>query len=232
MKHLFAALLLVSFSSVLADTPAKIAEDYRKAAAAALVKLNSTLEQATVPLIAQLVKFGDTAGAEELRAQLKAKTAGEPVLKMQPSATLLFAQYDAARLKALEPAQKAAVARIEAMLNGKEGRSLDAVTELGKVRGEIEEGRTSVMNSFPTTWTYHKNAESEPMADLKLLPDGTWSLVDIKDKETTLGKWKQTGDTTAELDTGKLVWKLEYKGKSGVIVRPDIGNRYIKLVRR
>ena len=37
MKHLLLALLLVSFSSALADTPAKIAEDYRKASAAALV---------------------------------------------------------------------------------------------------------------------------------------------------------------------------------------------------
>ena len=74
MKHLVLALLLVSFSSALADTPAKIAEDYRKAAAAALVKVNETLEKATVPLIATLVKAGDTAGAEELQQQLKAKT--------------------------------------------------------------------------------------------------------------------------------------------------------------
>ena len=71
---LLASLLLVSFSSALADTPAKIAEDYRKAAAAALTKLNVTLEQSTVPLIAALVKAGDTAGAEELQEQLKAKT--------------------------------------------------------------------------------------------------------------------------------------------------------------
>ncbi len=45
MKHLllFAALLLAT--RAFADTPAKIAEDYHKAAAAALVKVNTMLEK-------------------------------------------------------------------------------------------------------------------------------------------------------------------------------------------
>jgi len=143
MKHLLPfVLLLLSFSSTLADTPAKIAEDYRKAAAAAVAKLNETLEQATTPLIAKLVAGGDTAGAEMLTTQLKAKLAGEPVTTPQASAVLLFAQYDQARAKALEPAQKASIARIEGMLKpGASTPRLEVVTELGKVRAEIEAGK-------------------------------------------------------------------------------------------
>ena len=83
MKHLLLALLLATFSSALADTPGKIAEDYRKAAAVAVTKLNETLEQAATPLIAKLISSGDTSGAEQLVAQLKAKLAGEPVATPQ-----------------------------------------------------------------------------------------------------------------------------------------------------
>ncbi len=141
MKHLLLALLLVSFSSALADTPAKIAEDYRKAAAAALTKLNGTLEQAATPLIAKLISSGDTDGADALAEQLKAKLAGEPVATPQASATLLFAQYDQARAKALEPVQKASIARIESLVKSTNGSpKLETLTELSKVRAEIEAG--------------------------------------------------------------------------------------------
>ncbi|MDB6003604.1 MAG: hypothetical protein JWR15_591 [Prosthecobacter sp.] len=234
MKHLLLALLLVSFvaSSAFADSPAQISADYRKQAAAALTRLNETLEKATVPLIAALVKAGDTDGATGLREQMKTKTTRDTVMKPQTSAAALFTSYDAARIRALEPAQKAAVSRIDAMLSSSEGKKLDVVTELGKVRAEIEAGRVVASSSFPSTWTYHKNEDSVPMADLTLTPDGTWSLVDILDKATTTGTWRQTGDTSADLNTGKLIWKLDYKAKSGVIVRPDIGNRYLKLVHK
>lgn len=141
MKHLLLVLLLVSLSSALADTPAKIAEDYRKAAAAALAKLNGTLEQATTPLISRLVVSGNTAGAEQLAAQLKAKLAGEGVPMPQASARLVFAQYDQARVKALEPVQKAGISRIESLLKSAEGGpKLETVTELGRLRAEIETG--------------------------------------------------------------------------------------------
>jgi hypothetical protein len=184
MKQLLLALLLVSFSSALADTPAKIADDYRKAAAAALVKVNETLEKATVPLIATLIKAGDTASAEELRAQLKAKTLGEPVMKPQASAANMFKLYDAARVKALDSAQKTAVARIEAMLNGKEGGNLEVVTELGKVRAEIEAGKAAFATAptpnvpdIPMAWNYYTGMDkSRLVGELLLSADGTLAL--------------------------------------------------------
>jgi len=232
IKHLLLLAVLLLATSASADTPAKIAEDYRKQAAAALTKVNDMLEKATVPLIAALVKAGDVEGANALREQLAAKAAGDSVMKPEPSAAALFKSYDAARMKSLEPAQKSAVSRIDTMLSSSEGKKLDVVTELGKVRMEVEAGKVIGPSSFPSIWTYHKTADSVAMADLKLLPDGTWSLVDILDKSTTIGTWKQTGNITAELNDGKRIWKLDYKEKSGIIVRPDIGNRYIKLVRK
>lgn len=139
MKLLLAVLLLASAS--LADTPAAISADYREKVTAALAKVNDTLEKATVPILADLVKAGDTAGADEVKAQLKAKQDGEPVMKPHAKTANLFTLYDAARLKALEPAQKAAISRIDALLAGSDGKKLDVVAELGKVRGEIEAGR-------------------------------------------------------------------------------------------
>lgn len=146
MKHLLLAFLVVSFSSAQADTPAKISEDYRKAAAAAVMKINETLENATTPLIAKLLTSGDTAGADTLTAQLKAKLAGEAVPSPQPSATLLFAQFDQARGKALEPVQKASISRIEGMLKSTTGSpKLETLTELSKVRAEIEAGNPAAV---------------------------------------------------------------------------------------
>jgi hypothetical protein len=236
MKHLLlAALLLATFSSALADTPAKIAEDYRKAATAALTKVNETLEKATVPLIATLVKAGDTAGAAELRQQLKTKLAGEPVLNPQASAANIFKLYDAARVKALDPAQKAAVARIEAMLNGKEGGNLDVVTELGKVRAEINAGGAAgaavTASPFPMHWSYHLKPErlvDNGFIDLK--PDGT--LVMGNADSSTPGKWsatKKTNVLNVVLDTDKGVENCEMRinGDEAELVRP-IGTRYLK----
>ncbi len=235
MKHLLLVLLLVSFSSALADTPAKIAEDYRKAAAAALVKVNETLEKATVPLIATLVKSGDTTGAEELQQQLKAKTAGEQVMKPQASAANMFKLYDAARVKALDPVQKGAVARIEAMLNGKDGKSLDVVTELGRVRAEIEAGKAAVAavptNHFPMSWSYHMKPErlvDNGFLDMK--SDGTLVMGNVN--ESTPGKWSVTPETNVldvVLDTakGRENCQMRIHGTEAELVRP-IGTRYLK----
>ena len=128
------ALILASLAAFIAptaaDTPDAIVADYRAKAQPALDKVNATLEQATVPLIADLVKSGDTAGAEELKAQLQAKQSGEPVIKPHAKAANLFTLYDAARLRALDPAQKAAVSRIDAMLTTSDGKKLEIVEAL------------------------------------------------------------------------------------------------------
>ncbi len=200
MKHLLLALLLVTFSSALADTPAKIAEDYQKAAAAALTKINTMLESATTTLIAKLVSSGDTAAAAQLTTQLKAKMAGEPVPAPHASATLLFAQYDQARARALEPAQKASIARIEGMLKTGGGTKLETVTELGKVRAEIEgvaaasPGPSSSLDKakIPKVWGYYLSSKYDTRyGTLRLNDDGTMA---IEAANPVHGTWLKTPD--------------------------------------
>ena len=207
MKHLLVAFLLVSFSSAFADTPAKIAEDYRKQAADALTKVNGMLENAATPLIAKLVASGDTAGAEELTSQFKSKLAGEPVPTPHASATLLFAQYDQARAKALEPVQRASIARIEAMLKpGASSPRLEVVTELGKVRAEIEGGNVKesgvVKSPGPASyldkqgirkvWGYYLSPKYDMRyGTLKLNDDGTMM---IEAANPVTGTWQKTPD--------------------------------------
>jgi hypothetical protein len=229
-KYFLVALLLAS--SAFADSPEQIAADYRKQATQAVSRLNQSLEKAATPLITKLVSSGDTDGAALLTAQLKDKLTGEPVPAPHGSAVLLFAQYDQARTKSLKPVQKSSIVRIDSMLKAAGGPKLETVTELGKVRAEIEAGKMVATSTFPSAWTYHKTAESVVMGDLTLAPEGTWKLVDVTSGQITTGTWKQTSSTTADLNTGALIWKLDYQGKSGVIARPDIGNRYIKLVHK
>jgi len=241
MKHLLLALLLVSFSTALADTPAKIAEDYRKAATAALAKVNETLEKATVPLIATLVKAGDTTGAAELQQQLKTKLAGEPVLNPQVSAANIFKLYDAARVKALVPAQTAAVGRIEAMLNGKEGGNLEVVAELGKVRAEIEAGKAAVatvttpaLPTMPLVWDYFTGSDRrKKQAEMIFKPNGTVSILSTDKARNDLGKWSPTADPNVlnvTLDTSSDGEKCLFKilGNDAELVRP-IGTRYLRV---
>ncbi len=143
MKHLLLAVLLLA-SPAFADTPEKIAADYREKAAAALTKVNETLQKAIVPIVADLIKSGDTATADLLREQMRAKAAGDPVDKPLNSIAPLFKSYDGARVKALEPVQKAAISRIDAALASSDGKKLEIVTELGKVRAEIESGHVEL----------------------------------------------------------------------------------------
>jgi len=245
MKHLLlATLLLASFSSGLADTPAKIAEDYRKAAAAALVKVNETLEKATVPLIADLVKAGDTAGADELRAQLRTKLAGEPLLKPQASAANLFKLYDAARVKALDSAQKAAVARIEAMLSSREGEKLEVVTELSKVRAEVEAGKAApAPPDVPMAWNYYTGVDkSRLVGELLLSADGTLSLNTLKADGTPFmvgnpkkpagnsGRWERTKTNVLKITLippgESEEFDMVITGKNAVMKRA-VGDRFL-----
>ncbi len=170
MKQLLFTLLLVSFAattvSALADSPEAILKDYRRLAAQALERVNQSLEKAATPLITKLVSSGDTAGAALLTAQLKDKLAGEPVPSPQASAAQLFSLYDDARAKALLPAQKSSVARIDSLLKTAGGAKLETVAELGKVREEVEAGKVSAVpldfakKLYKTRWTWGYDVNS------------------------------------------------------------------------
>lgn len=244
MKHqplLLTLLLALLSTAALADTPVKISEDYQKQSAAALGKLNETLEKATTPLIAALIKSGDTVGAGQLTEQFKAKTAGEPVPTPHPSATLLFAQYDQARIKALEPAQKAAVSRIDAMLSGREGKDLATITELGKVREEIELDHFSApASAMQEAWTTHmvEKPGGAVYGEMYFKPDGAFVLLESgQNKKPRNGHWKSNrkGDKVTikmdDLEGDAAVWQMQITGTTATLDR-DVGRRYMRVKER
>ena len=229
-----AILVLLSFASLSfgADTPAQIAADYREKAAAALKRVNETLENATVPLIAALVKKGDTAGAEALKTQMHQKMTGEPIGTPEPSAASLFSLYDAARAKAVDPAQRSALARIDGVLASSEGKKLDIVASLGKVRAEIEAGKVALgTTGIPVEWTYHRSQTTPAEADVWLHPDGKFVMQEGKEKK--LGKWKpgkEPNTLTINYSLNNSVWKVTIEDGLATVERPDIKDtRYFRV---
>ncbi|MFC5457676.1 hypothetical protein [Prosthecobacter fluviatilis] len=233
MKRLLlrATLLLVTVSTVLADTPAIIAADYHLQSAQAVQRVNEKLEQSAAPLAARLLQQGDAAGAQQITQEVRAKTAGELVRSQNAGLMKLFVQYDQARAKAIAVVQKASIARIDAMLQTPAGAKLDTLAALGKLRTEIDADTPVTAAPLPLRWTYHRNAASPSMGDLIFNPDGTWSLIDADPKSrygTQRGGWVQAGKNSLHLTWKGAVWKMTYDDKSGTIDRPDIGKRHLK----
>ncbi len=223
--------LVAITTATLADTPDAILTDYRAKAAPALEKVNTTLEKATVPIIADLVKAGDTAGADEVKAQLKAKQDGEPVAKPHAKAASLFALYDSARLKALEPAQAAAIRRIDALLASSDGKKLEIVDAAKTVRAEIEAGRAPVQApKIPVEWTYHGTPTSTTnIATVKFQPDGKWEMTESTG-QTTTGEWKSNAKgNKITIQLADSVWKATINGNLATVDRPDVGTRYLRV---
>jgi hypothetical protein len=245
MKHLLLAALLLA-TSALADSPDAILKDYRARVAQAVERLNQSLEKAATPLITKLLASGDTAGAALLTTQLKDKVAGESVPTPQASAEPLFSLYDEARAKALAPVQKSSIVRIESMLKTAGGPKLEILTELGKVREEIEAGKVSQaaalltksdfrnylkQNKISKTWGYYLNADfTNKNGTLQLNTDGTLLL---NSSNSSTGTWMPTSDPmvlsfdlkTEQTDSEKT--EMIIKGKEATIKRPS-GLRYLK----
>ena len=246
MKHLLLlSLLLATFSTALADSPEAILKDYRKQATQALERINQSLEKAATPLITKLVQQGDSGGADLLTHQFRAKIAGEAVAAPQASAVQLFALYDDARAKALAPVQKAGIARVDSLLKIAGGAKIEVVTELSKVRAEIEAGEIDPaatltkadyrsflkQNKIPQNWGYYYDADfTRKYGTLVLHEDGTLVL---NSGGSWKGTWVPTSNPmilTAEIREGdKPVEKSEIliKGKESTIKRP-VGLRYLK----
>lgn len=243
----FFAFLLITMARLVAtlpaaDTPEAIATDYRAKASLALEKVNMTLEKATVPIIADLVKAGDTVGAEEVKTQLKAKQEGQPVLTPHAKVANLFTLYDAARLKALEPAQKSAIARIEALLASSSGKKLEVVESLGKIRAEVVMGTVVDepappprnylrKNKIPTRWGYYLSVRYDKRYGTVILKeDGT---ISIETASPGVGTWTVTDNPTIlsveirNADNSPEKTQMAIQGNEAVMKRKS-GIRYLK----
>ncbi len=232
MKQLLLALLLASFasSSALADSPEAIAKDYRKQAAQAVERINQSLERAATPLITKLVSSGDTEGAELLTSQLKDKTAGEYVPTPQASAEQLFALYDDARAKALAPVQKSSIARIESLLKTAGGAGLETVTELGKVRAEIEAGKVTDPKAFPVEWTYRSSLTGPPMVNVYFEPNGTARTEGGGESKTGTWRWQKKG--VISVTWPKYNWTVTFKEDYAELKSLETPLRYLVPVKK
>lgn len=228
MKTLALILATLVTVTALAETPDQIAADYRAKAKTALEKVNATLEKATVPIIADLVKAGDTTGADEVKAQLKAKQDGEPVAKPHAKAANLFTLYDAARLRALDPIQQATIRRLDAVLAGADGKKLEVVDAVKTVRAEVEAGKIVDPKAIPVEWTYHQTPTGKADAKIKLKPDGTFEIDDGQGVQS--GKWKASKKGTAlTIELAQNTWAVTVKDGLGTIQR-EVGTRYMRPV--
>ncbi len=230
MKYFLLTLLLTT--SALADTSVQIAQDYNKQMATALDKPNAALKKAAAPLISAREKAKDAEGAKHMRRQVWIKTDAIDVEMEVPDPALvaIFQTYDAARVKALEPAQKAAVARIAALRLSSEGKKPEGVAALDLLRTEIDAGKAAPL-PIPSAWlvyTFEDRSSGARRSDgptsgpasgkLTLNPDSTW-IMEEKSGQTTQGNWKQTDGHSAALETGKETWSLHYRDKIGQVVR-------------
>jgi hypothetical protein len=214
MKSLILTVCTLALSASLSfaqATPSDILKDYQQKSAAALDRLNKTLEAQGASIAATLVGQGDAVGADELSEQIKSRIAGEAALKPHSAAIKLFRQYDSARTNALKPVQTASIAKIEALLKTSAGKKMETVLELGKARQEIESGKLSVSGEGPiistaedlelylagTTWLWSLPGEVNSKAKLQFYTDGTCQ-VDSFSRD----KWKATSNSTIQWEDG------------------------------
>lgn len=229
IKVLLVASLFIA-SLALAETPSQIAADYRAKANTALDKVNDTLEKATVPIIADLVKAGDTTGADEVKTQLKAKQNGEPVAKPHAKAANLFTLYDAARLRALDPIQQATIRKLDAVLAGADGKKLETVDAVKAVREEVEAVKviTAATQEFPLQWSYHLEPTMRPSGQIEFQPNGLF-LLKIAGRQPDEGKWKKSKDGSIKLTLGGETFPMVVTNNQAVM-EMSIGKRYLKAI--
>ncbi|MDP1590665.1 MAG: hypothetical protein Q8M07_23125 [Prosthecobacter sp.] len=217
--------LAAATSLTLADTPAAILKDYRTRATAATKRLDETLVKQGAQIVTNLVRSGDTAGAEVVTTQMKQIAAGEAIPAPHSAAAQLFTQYSTARNEALKPVQAAALARLDSLLKVAGGANLEDLQVITKTRVEIEAGKITEPPAVPLKWTYHQTLTSNSAADILMKPDGVFEINDGSGPQ--FGKWQAKGDGF-EIEMDKYVWQVTVVDGVGTIKR-EVGTRYMKV---
>ncbi len=228
--HILTLAAIAALTTIgLADSPDAILKDYRKQATQATQRLNETLEKQSSPIITDLLRKNDTAGAEAVATQVKAKLSGEPIVSPHVSAAALFAQYDGARATALQPIQKATLKRLDSLLNVPGGPKTEDLASLTKAKAEVEAGKTSQL--IPTRWSYHASLDAPPIAEMSLSPNGTFTLSIVSKGTKEIGAWKVSEKpSTISLTYGGQTWDMTVDGRKASMNRPDSGMRYLKAI--
>lgn len=228
MKMLLLIFAAIATSAIAQTTPAAIRADFDEKSAPITKKLNDTLMKQGTAIAAELVSKGDTDGAAAVSDQLAKKTTTGFVGQPHASLVTLLTQYDLAWQKALKPIQAASIAKIEVALKTSAGRDLATITELGKLRAEIEEGKLLPVADpkMPRTWSYHVNPDAKETAWLRLLPEGVLEWHDSLAIKSGTWKPKQNG---VLIEFEKEHWDVTMTGKTATIEGRSVGTRYLKV---
>lgn len=228
MKSLVVLLAMIAANALAQSTPAAIRADFQSKIAPIDKKLNDTLLKQGAAIASELVTKGDSTGASIVSGQLAEKTSSGLVKSPHPSLVTLFAQYDFARQNALKPIQDASIAKIDALLKTSASKDIAVVTELAKVRAEIETGRhvVTVDPKMPTTWSYHVSPDSKGTAWLRLLPEGKLEWHDSLAVKS--GTWKPKPNGVL-IQFENEHWDVTMDGKTATIEGRSVGTRYLKV---
>lgn len=232
--HLLTLAAIAAFTTLAAaDSPDAILKDYRTRATQATQRLNETLEKQAAPIITDLLRKNDTPGAESVASQVKAKLAGEPVIAPHVAAAALFAQFDGARATALQPIQRACLARINSLLNVAGGPKVEDLASLTKAKSEIEAGKVEEQmkgrNPIPLHWSYHTAQDAPAIAFMDIKLDGTWTLTITASGKKEDGTWKLgSKPNILSLTYQGTSWDMLVEGKTATMWRPDSGRRWLK----
>ncbi len=209
----------------LGDSPDAILKDYRKQATQATQRLNETLEKQSAPIITSLIRKGDTAGAEAVTAQVKAKLAGEPIAAPHVAIAALLAQYDGARATALQPVQKTSLARLDSLLNVSGVPKVADLEAITQAKTEIEAAKTGNASKISVAWTYHKTPTSVAMAKVFFETDGKLRVEDGAENPT--GTWQMEKNGTLSAKLPKDTWMVAIKKDFAELDSKIVGRRFL-----
>lgn len=212
-----ALVAMLSATTQAADTPAAILADYRKSAETALVRLNTTIDAEAAKVAAQLLAQNDAAGVATLTEQVEAKRAGEPVAQPLPQVATLFTGYDRARATALAPVKQSTLRRIDAMLASSDGKKVEIVAELAKLKADVQAGKIADHSAPAPNWTFHRTRSGAAEGSVVFGPKGDVTFIS-KVGNKTAGTWKRTKDDTIVAQFQTDEWKINFR-KSGTEVR-------------
>lgn len=209
---------------------AAILDAFRQESERVLKPLNGTLEKQAVAIAAQLIRQGDTEGANLVSVQVKAKLAGEEVPNPHASVALLFQQYQEARARALKPVQERSLSQLDSALKQVSSLSKESIPEFSRARQEIESGKLPPKlgdREFPEIWTWHLRENVGPSGTIRFKKDGTLEQQISGRAQPSHGTWRKTGESGVyQLELAGETCPMRVEGDKAV-VEMSFGTRFL-----
>lgn len=208
---------------------AAILDAFRQESERVLKPVNSMLEKKAVATAAQLIRQGDTEGANLVGAQVKAKLAGEEVANPHASVALLFQQYQEARARVLKPVQERSLSQLDAALKQVSSLSKESIPEFSRVRQEIESGKSLLPGEgdLPEIWTWHLRENVGPSGTIRFKKDGTLEQQISGRAQPSQGTWRKTKEPGVyQLELAGETCPMRVKGDRAVL-EMSFGTRFL-----